>query len=295
VEGLATGDGVVAPFILPCGDCPECARGRDEFCARFWALNRGQGTLFDGKTRLYRPDGEPVWMNAMSGLAELAVVPATSVFPAPPRLALADAAPIGCAVFTAFGAARHAAQLCAGERVAVVAVGGVGMSLVQVARALGASQVIAIDVVASKLEAAVAQGATHTIDGSREDVADRVDELTDGQGVDVAFEALGRPETLRQALGTLGRGGRCVAIGVGPAGALTEIEVNAIVRSELRLIGSYGARTRADMPELLALVESGAIRPETSISRRVGLDEVGEAFRAMDRAEIVGRAIVELN
>jgi succinate semialdehyde reductase (NADPH) len=295
VEGLATGDGVVAPFILPCGDCPECARGRDEFCARFWALNRGQGTLFDGKTRLYRPDGEPVWMNAMSGLAELAVVPATSAFPAPPRLALADAAPIGCAVFTAFGAARHAAQLCAGERVAVVAVGGVGMSLVQVARALGASQVIAIDVVASKLEAALAQGATHTIDGSREDVADRVDELTDGQGVDVAFEALGRPETLRQALGTLGRGGRCVAIGVGPAGALTEIEVNAIVRSELRLIGSYGARTRADMPELLALVESGAIRPETSISRRVGLDEVGEAFRAMDRGEIVGRAIVELN
>jgi succinate semialdehyde reductase (NADPH) len=295
VEGPAVGAGVVAPFILPCGDCAECARGRDEFCARFWALNRGQGTLFDGTTRLHRPDGEPVWMNAMSGLAELAVVPATSVFPAPPRLALADAAPIGCAVFTAFGAARHGAQLQAGERVAVVAVGGVGMSLVQVARAMGASEVIAIDVVADKLDAARAQGATHAIDGAREDVAARVAEITDGAGVDVAFEALGRPETLRQALGVLGRGGRCVAIGVGAAGTLTEIEVNALVRSELRLIGSYGARTRADMPELLALVESGAIRPEASISRRVGLDEVGEAFRAMDRGEIVGRAIVEFN
>jgi S-(hydroxymethyl)glutathione dehydrogenase/alcohol dehydrogenase len=160
---------------------------------------------------------------------------------------------------------------------------------------MGASQVIAIDVVADKLEAAQAQGATHTIDGAREDVAARVAEITGGEGVDVAFEALGRPETLRQALGALGRGGRCVAIGVGPAGALTEIEVNALVRGELRLIGSYGARTRADMPELLALVESGAIRPEASISRRVGLDEVGEAFRAMDRGEIVGRAIVEFH
>jgi succinate semialdehyde reductase (NADPH) len=295
VEGPAVGTDVVAPFILPCGDCRQCAQGLDERCERFWALNRRRGTLYDGTTRLYTPKGEPVWMMAMSGLAELAVVPATSVFDAPRTMPVADAAPVGCAVFTAFGAVRRAAELRAGERVAVVAVGGVGLSLVQIARALGATEVIAIDVVAEKLELARMMGATHVVDGAREDVAARVDEITGGEGVDVAFEALGRPHTIRQALGLLGPGGRCVVIGVGPAGALTEIEVNAVVRGGLRLIGSYGGRTRQDMPELLELIDSGGLTLDGAISRRVGLDEVEDTFRALDRGEIVGRAIVELS
>jgi Zn-dependent alcohol dehydrogenase len=294
VEGVAVGDAVVAPFIFPCGSCGQCDRGRDEFCDTFWATNRAHGTLFDDTTRLHEPGGAPVWMNAMSALAELCVLPASAVFPAPRTIPLADAAPIGCAVFTAFGAVRHAARLQPGERVAVVAAGGVGLSLVQVARALGAGDIVAIDVAADKLEAARGMGATHTIDAAREDVAARIAEITGGAGVDVAFEALGRPETVRQALAVLGRGGRAVVIGVAPAGATTEIEVNAIVRGELQLIGSYGARARTDMPELLALVDRGALALDRTISRRIGLDDVPEAFRAMDRGEIVGRAVVEL-
>jgi succinate semialdehyde reductase (NADPH) len=295
VEGPAVGTDVVAPFILPCGRCRWCARGRDDFCEAFWTLNRGKGTLYDGTTRLYTPAGEPVWMAAMSGLAELAVVPATSVFAVPSGIPLDQAAPLGCAVFTAYGAARHAAQLQPGERVAVVAVGGVGTNLVQVARALGAAQVIAIDVAPEKLDLARRMGATDTIDGSREDVVARVAELTGGEGVDVAFEALGRPQTIRQALDILALGGRAVAIGVAPSGALTEIESNLLVRRQLRLVGSYGARTRTDMPELLDLVARGAIRLGETISRHVTLDEVAEVYAALDRGEIVGRAVVHMN
>lgn len=295
VEGPPVGTEVVAPFILPCGRCRWCARGRDEFCEAFWSMNRARGTLYDGTTRLFTPGGEPVWMAAMSGLAELAVVPATSVFPAPAGMALAEAAPLGCAVFTAYAAIRHAAGLQRGERVAVVAVGGVGVNLVQIAAALGAGQVIAIDVTAAKLEHARTMGATDTIDASREDVAERVAELTGGEGVEVAFEALGRPETIRTALAILGLGGRAVAIGVSPAGALTEIEGNLLVRRQLTLTGSYGGRTRTDMPELLELVAAGRLRPAEAITRRVRLDDVGAAFAALDRGEIVGRAIVEID
>jgi Zn-dependent alcohol dehydrogenase len=291
-EGPAVGTRVVAPFILPCGDCAQCARGRDEFCEPFWTLNRGQGTLYDGTTRLYTPAGEPVWMAGPSALAELAAIPATSAFAVPDALTLEEAAPLGCAAFTAFGAITHAGALQPGERVAVVAVGGVGSNLVGLARTLGAAEVIAIDVSAEKLELATRMGATATIDGSREDVAARVAELTDGQGVDLAFEALGRPATIRQALSLVGLGGRVVVIGVSALGTLTEIETNLLVRRELRLIGSYGARSRADMPVLLAMAAEGRVRTAEAISRRIGLDDAPATFAALDRGEVVGRAVV---
>jgi len=294
VEGPAPGTAVVAPFILPCGRCARCAAGRDDFCEPFWALNRAQGTLYDGTTRLYAPDGSPVWMAGPSALAELCAVPATSVFGVPAGLSLEEAAPLGCAAFTAYGALVHAGALEAGERVAVVAVGGVGSQLVGLARVLGAGQVIAIDVAADKLELARRMGATDTIDGAREDVRARILELTDGEGVELAFEALGRPGTIRQALEIVGLGGRAVVIGVSALGQLTEIESNLLVRRQLRLIGSYGARTRTDMPRLLELAASGRVRVADAISRRVTLDEAAETFAALDRGEVVGRAVVTM-
>ena len=129
---------MVAAFIMPCGTCRFCAQGRDDLCETFFALNRLKGTLYDGETRLARQDGSPLWMYSMAGLAEYAVVPATDVFPLPEGLPIHESAILGCAVFTAYGAVRNSADLHAGETVAVVAVGGVGMNLVQVARAFGA-------------------------------------------------------------------------------------------------------------------------------------------------------------
>jgi S-(hydroxymethyl)glutathione dehydrogenase/alcohol dehydrogenase len=233
-------------------------------------------------------------MAGPSALAELCVLPATSVFAVPDGLALEEAAPLGCAAFTAYGALVHAGALQAGERVAVVAVGGVGVNLVQLARVLGAAQVIAVDVAEDKLALARRMGATDTIDGSREDVRERVLELTDGDGVELAFEALGRAGTIRQALEVVGLGGRAVVIGVSALGELTPIESNLLVRRQLRLVGSYGARSRADMPSLLELAADGRISLADTISREVGLDEAAATFDALDRGEIVGRAVVRM-
>jgi S-(hydroxymethyl)glutathione dehydrogenase/alcohol dehydrogenase len=291
VAGPAVGSRVIGTFIMPCGSCPACTRGRDDICEPFFSFNRLRGTLYDGETRLFRPDGSPLAMYSMGGLAEYAVVPATAVFDLPASQSLDEAAVLGCAALTAYGAVTHGADLRAGERVAVVAAGGVGSLIVQFARAYGAQQVVAVDVNAGKLAAVRELGATDTVDASQEDAVARVLELTDG-GVDVAFEALGREQTFLQALDMLADGGRLVAVGIAPIGVRAPIDVTRLVRRGLRIIGSYGGRPRSDMPRLLQMIERGILRPHESVSRRFTLEESPEAYAALDRGEIVGRAVV---
>ena len=184
VEGPAVGTPVVASFIMPCGACEYCARGRDDVCERFFALNRLKGVLYDGSTRLFRRDGSPLWMYSMAELAEYAVVPATDVFPLPEGLPPEESSILGGAVFIAYGAVRHAADLRAGERVAVVALGGVGSNIVQIANGFGASQIIAVDIVPEKLDAAQRFGATDVVNSAEGDPVARVRELTGGDGVE---------------------------------------------------------------------------------------------------------------
>jgi succinate semialdehyde reductase (NADPH) len=292
VAGPAPGTAVVSAFIMPCGRCRLCAIGRDDLCDNFFAMNRLKGTLYDGTSRLRRRDGSTLWMYSMAGLAEYAVVPATDIFPLPAGLPLLESSVLGCAVFTAYGAIRHGADLRGGERVAVVAVGGVGLNVVQIAHAFGASQIIAIDVRDDKLEIARRVGATDVINAETTNTTERVRELTDGHGVDVAFEVLGRPETFVQALDIVGDGGRMVAVGIAPGKTTAPVEITRLVRRGLRIIGSYGARTRADMPEIIRMAARGTFRPETIVTRRFPLAEAGVAYQALARGEIIGRAIV---
>jgi S-(hydroxymethyl)glutathione dehydrogenase/alcohol dehydrogenase len=292
VSGPAVGTNVVSAFIMPCGRCRLCAVGRDDLCDNFFAMNRLKGVLYDGASRLRREDGSTLWMYSMAGLAEYAVVPATDVFPLPSSLPLAESSVLGCAVFTAYGAVRHGADLRGGERVAVVAAGGVGLNIIQIAHAFGASQVIAVDVNDDKLAIAKKVGASDVVNGKTTNVTERVKELTDGRGVDIAFEALGRPETFVQALDLLADGGRMVAVGIAPGKTAAPVEITRLVRRGLRIIGSYGARTRADMPEIIRLAARGTFRPETIVTKRYALDQADEAYKALDRGEIIGRAIV---
>jgi succinate semialdehyde reductase (NADPH) len=293
--GPPEGTRVVAPFIMPCGTCALCEAGRDDLCEKFFGMNRLKGTLYDGTTRLHREDGTPLAMYSMAGLAEYAVVPVAGLFPIPAGLPSVESAVLGCAVFTAYGAAHHAAQLHGGERVAVVACGGVGLNLIQIARAFGAVQIIAIDVRDEKPQIAKELGATHTINAtgaSPADVTKTVFEQTNGRGVEVAFEVLGRPETFAQALDLLADGGRMIAVGIAAGRTTAPVEITRLVRRGLRIIGSYGARTRADMPAIIRLAERGTFRLDTFVTRRYRLDEAEEAYQALNRGEITGRAVV---
>ena len=291
-DRLAVGQRVVGAFIMPCGTCYYCVRGQDGLCETFFTINRLQGKLYDDDTRLRRPDGSPVWMYSMGGLAEYAVIPITGVAPLPDDLPFDASAILGCAVFTAYGAVRRGANLHAGESVAVVATGGVGSNVIQLARAFGAYPVVAIDVRDDKLDAALSLGATHGINGAKEDVGARIRALTDGRGVDVAFEALGRPETFVQATSIVRAGGRAVMVGIAPAGATAPVEITPLVRRGVSIVGSYGASTRADLTAVIALARNGAVDVSRSVTRRYRLDQAPEAYDALNRGEIVGRAIV---
>ncbi|KAG2576177.1 hypothetical protein PVAP13_6NG011900 [Panicum virgatum] len=124
---LPIGSHVVGAFIMPCGNCFYCVKGQEDLCESFFAYNRAKGTLYDGETRLFlRSNGKPVYMYSMGGLAEYCVVPANALAVLPHSLPYTESAILGCAVFTAYGALRHSAEMRAGDSVAVIGVGGVG-------------------------------------------------------------------------------------------------------------------------------------------------------------------------
>jgi S-(hydroxymethyl)glutathione dehydrogenase/alcohol dehydrogenase len=241
-RGLAVGDTVVGAFIMPCTRCDACKRGRDDLCANFFAQNRLKGTLYDGESRLHMPDGSFLAMYSMGGLAEYCVVPIAALAAIPAGLDPESACILGCAGLTSYGAVYRAGQVEAGQSVAIVGVGGIGSSLVQMARAAGAARIIAVDIADEKLDRALELGATHVVNSLHADPVAAVREQSAG-GVDVAFEALGRPATFRQAYDMLADGGRMVAIGIAAGAAATEIEITPLVRRGYTITGSFGGRT----------------------------------------------------
>jgi S-(hydroxymethyl)glutathione dehydrogenase/alcohol dehydrogenase len=294
VDDLRSGQRVAGAFIMPCGRCAMCRAGREELCEPFFAHNRLNGTLYDGTTRLFDREGAPVWMYSMGGLSEQAVIPARGVAPLPDELALADSAIFGCALMTAYGAVSQVGTLQRGESVAVFGAGGVGSSVVQVARALGAGPIIAIDVDEDKLALARQLGATATVNATETDPVARVRELAGGLGVAVAFEAIGRPETFRQATEVAADGGRCVMVGIAAVGIAAEVEITRLVRRKLQILGSFGGRPRHDLAALMRMAVAGELALDGAIGARFPLEQADQAYRLLADGQITGRAIIEM-
>lgn len=294
-SGLKVGMNVAGGFLMPCGQCDACAAGHDELCGPFFDLNRLKGLLYDGTTRLATLEGDPIYMYSMGGLAEYAVVPSTAVAPAPDSLDLVPGAILGCAAMTAYGAVRRGADLRFGETVAVVATGGVGTNIVQIAKAFGASQIIAIDVSDDKLAPMFDYGATAVVNSATSNAREEVFKLTGGKGVDVAFEALGIPATWKTALDVLSDGGRMVPIGLGAGVQTAEVEINRTVRRSQSILGSYGARTRQDLPTVVEMAAKGIIDYKHVVSRRFPLEEAGHGYELLRDRQIQGRAVVDMS
>lgn len=293
VDHLAPGDRVVGAFIMPCGDCSMCNGGRDELCETFFAHNRLNGTLYDGTTRLFDVDGAPVSMYSMGGLAEYAVMPALGAVRLPAAVPLRDAAILGCAFLTAYGALVHVAEIGKGATVAILGAGGVGLSTVAMAKALGAERIIAVDIAEDRLRTATALGATMTINASTTDPVAAMKDCTDG-GAEIVVEAIGNPHTVRQATEMAAPGGRCVLVGIAPAGVTAEIAITPLVRRKVQVLGSFGGRPRTDLAHIGDLVAQGALDPGALITRRFPLEEAGAAYRLLSEGQIVGRALIEM-
>ncbi|XP_010521416.1 PREDICTED: uncharacterized protein LOC104800311 [Tarenaya hassleriana] len=295
IERFPIGSRVVGAFIMPCGNCSYCSKGHDDLCEDFFAYNRAKGTLYDGETRLFlRSNGKPVYMYSMGGLAEYCVIPAHGLTSLPESLPYTESAILGCAVFTAYGAMAHAAEVRPGDTIAVIGIGGVGSSCLQIARAFGASDIIAVDVQDEKLEKAKTFGANHIVNATKEDAVERIREITGGMGVDIAVEALGKPQTFMQCTQSVKDGGKAVMIGLSQAGAVGEIDINRLVRRKIRVIGSYGGRARQDLPKLVKLAETGIFNLKEAVSRKYKFEEAGKAFHDLNQGSIVSRGVIEI-
>jgi succinate semialdehyde reductase (NADPH) len=292
VSGLSEGQNVVGAFIMPCGQCAMCATGREELCEPFFAHNRLKGTLYDGTTRLYDHNGDPVWMYSMGGLAQYAVMPALAAAPIPDGAPLTDSAILGCAFLTAYGALVHVGRLRPADNLVILGAGGIGLSSVALAHALGTELIIAVDVSDDRLATAESLGATATVNASERNGVDAVRDLTGG-GANLVLEAIGQPTTFRQATEMVTDGGRCVMIGIAPVGRTAEVEITRLVRRKIQICGSFGGRPRTDLAHLGRLVADGRLDPGRLISRRFPLEEADLAYRLLAEGKIVGRALIE--
>lgn len=294
VEKFQEGDRVVGGFIMPCTKCENCLRGRDDICDVFFVNNRLNGALLDGESRLVDASGAKINMYSAAGFAEYAVIPASALAFVDGQLDLASAAVLGCAGMTAFSAVTRGAGDVKDAVVCIIAVGGVGLSITQVVAALGARQIIAVDVNDEKLELAAKLGATHTVNALRSDVIETVKALSGG-GVDFAFEALGSPLTLGQAVRVLGEGGRAVAVGLASGDAEVTVPITNFVRRGQELIGSYGARTRVDLPAVQELAKSGGFSIENLVTDTYPLEQINQAYADLASGSIRGRAVIKIS
>jgi S-(hydroxymethyl)glutathione dehydrogenase/alcohol dehydrogenase len=163
-----------------------------------------------------------------------------------------------------------------------------------VARAVGAAPIIAVDVSNDKLALAAELGAHAVVNARESDPVAAVRELSGG-GVDVVFEALGSPRTFEQGLGMIREGGRLVAVGLAATGQTAPVEITRLVRRSQRIIGSYGARTRTDLPEVVRLAAAGDIDLDRVITDEFTLDDVGLAFAALSEGRIRGRGVIRMS
>lgn len=284
------GDHVVLSILPSCGHCPACAGGRPNYCATT-AAAMSRGTLLDGSSRLSRA-GRPLnHFLGVSSFAEYAVVPDSSVTVIDPGMPLDCAAVIGCGVLTGVGAVVNTAGVQPGSRVAVFGCGGVGLSAVQGARIAGATTIVAVDVHPEKLALARALGATHSVDARDPDVPGAVREASGG-GVDHAFEAAGRQETMELAWASLDIGGQLVVVGLQASGARLSLDAGPLLE-EKRIVGCYlgSASPARDIPALVGLYLDGRLQLDELITRRLRLPELGDAFDRL-RAGTEARQVV---
>lgn len=283
VTGRQAGDRVVFSIVPSCGSCAQCRAGRPTLCEPA-GQNITKGTLMDGTSRLRASDGAVLQHGFMVGcFAEYVVVPAAGAVPIPSGIPLWQAALVGCAAVTGFGAVGRAG-VSAGDSVGVFGCGGVGLQVIAGARLAGADTVIAVDRRPEKLERARCQGATHTVNAAEEDPVEAIMALTGG--VDLAFEVIGRTDTIRQAWDVLRLGGTAVVVGL--AGGDSQVSLPAIeFLGEKTITGSYygsGDVGRA-VDRITQLVVSGELNLDGVISHVVALDGVQEGMDRLRRGE----------
>ena len=283
VTEVAAGDPVIISFTPACRNCRSCLRGQAYLC-------EAMGPMM---VPHFRIDGNPVMgMTGTGTFSEEMIVPESAVVKVDKDIPLDLVSLIGCGVTTGVGASINTAQVTPGSSVVVFGAGGVGISAIQGARIAGAAEILAVDLVDSKLNMAKQFGATHVC--KPDDFEGLKNEITGGEGFDYALECIGNPATIRATYDAARRGGTAVIVGVGRMEQKIEFSAFELFYADKLLRGSmYGSsQVRTFMPQLLRLWKAGKLDLENMVSRRIQLDEINDAFRAMQEGEVV-RSVID--
>jgi S-(hydroxymethyl)glutathione dehydrogenase/alcohol dehydrogenase len=275
VTKVKKGDRVVSTFVPACGVCWFCLHDQSNFCERELETMM----VMRGK----RPDqSDYMTFTGLGTFAEAMTSSEDSVVRIETDIPDEQLALIGCGVTTGVGAALNTARVQPGSTVAVVGCGGVGQSVIQGARIAGAAKIIAVDLVDMKRKTAEQFGATDMVDPAEGDAVAQVKALTGGRGVDYAFEVIGLPETITQAHG------------MARMEAQVTFSAFALFYEGKTIVGSkYGsAQVRRDFQRFVDLIETGRLDTSSMVSRKIKLDEVNDAFRAMEAGEVIRSVIV---
>ncbi|MBI5034365.1 MAG: Zn-dependent alcohol dehydrogenase [Chloroflexi bacterium] len=283
VTRIKPGDHVVLMFIPSCGKCRWCLSGHSHACAEQVGLAKGPQR--DGTYRLHDQAGQSVGQFCMLGaFSEYVVAHQDSVCVIDKDYAFETACLVGCGVVGGFGAAVHRAKVTPGSSVLVLGIGGVGMNIVQGARASGAATIIVADIVDQKLEWASGFGATHGINPNKTDLVAKVMEITNGAGVDFAFEAISGPTTIAQAFAATGKLGTIVVAGLTPSSVESfPISPLSLVLTQKTLMGTlYGASNPLiEIPRLLDLHRRGQLKLKELVTRTYPLEEINQGYADM--------------
>ena len=287
---LKPGDHVVISLAPNCGHCFYCQMGKPILCENM--PHRSEGALFDGTRRLHSHGRDLNHYSNCSTFAEYAVVPERACVKVRHDAPLERLCLLACGVTTGIGAVINTAGIEVGSRVAVFGCGGVGLNVIQGAGLAGAGSIIAVDLLANKLEWARQFGATHTINATDEDPVAAIYRIT-RRGVDYAFEVIGNPLVLEQAFASTRASGTCVMVGSHPAGSKLSVDPRLLNRDR-RLLGcTYGsARPRIDIPMLVEMYMNGKIRLDELVTRETTLPSINECIAAVKTGEVARSVLV---
>ena len=286
VTEVAPGDRVVLNWRAVCGECRACRKGEPQYC--FNTHNATQKMTLEDGTELTAALG-------IGAFAEKTLVAAGQCTKVDDDVDAAAVGLLGCGIMAGIGAAINTGEVQRGESVAVIGCGGVGIAAVAGAQLAGATTIIAVDIDAKKLELAKAQGATHVINSKEEDPVEAIRALTGGNGADVVIDAVGRPETYKQAFYARDLAGRVVLVGVPNPEMKIELPLADVFGRGGSLKSSwYGdCLPSRDFPMLVEQYKLGRLDLDAFVSERIGLGDIEEAFTKMHDGKVL-RSVVEL-
>lgn len=285
VSDVAVGDFVILNWRAVCGHCRSCRRGRPWYCF----------STFNATQKMTLEDGTPLSPAlGIGAFAEKTLVAAGQCTKIDPKAPPTAAGLLGCGVMAGIGAAINTAQVGRGDTVAVFGCGGVGDAAIAGARLAGAKTIIAVDLDERKLEWARSFGATHTVNARTSDPVQMIKDITDGNGVDVAIDAVGVPETYRQAFEARDLAGTVVLVGVPrPDMEITLPFIEVFGRGGALKSSWYGdCLPSRDFPMLIELYLQGRLDLDRFVSETIKLDDVEAAFHKMEKGDVLRSVVV---